>query len=193
MTNFDDKHYINLVLQGNTNAFSILINEYKDIVFSLAMKMSINKEDAEEVAQDAFVKAYKSLNSFKSESKFSTWLYKITYNTCLDYLKKNKNQKKVIQIDTIIEAKVDNLSNAINAIELKKRRKIIDESLQLLPYDETFLLVLFYFDDQNINEIAETLGINSNNVKIKLHRSRKKLATILSTKFENEIIEYYEN
>ena len=187
MTNFDDKHYINLVLQGNTNAFSILINEYKDIVFSLAMKMSINKEDAEEVAQDAFVKAYKSLNSFKSESKFSTWLYKITYNTCLDYLKKNKNQKNIIQIDTIIEAKVDNLSNAINAIELEERRKIIDESLQLLPYDETFLLILFYFDDQNINEIAEILGINSSNVKIKLHRSRKKLATILSTKFENEI------
>ena len=92
MANIEDQHYINLILNGNPNAFATLVDRYKNMVYTLALKMLTNKEEAEEIAQDTFVKAYHSLNKFKGESKFSTWIYKITYNTCLDRLKKNKKQ-----------------------------------------------------------------------------------------------------
>ena len=82
------QYYINLIIEGNTNAFSVLVDRYKDLVFSLALRMVKNKEEAEEVAQDTFVKVFKSLHQFKGDSKFSTWIYKVTYNTCLDQIKK---------------------------------------------------------------------------------------------------------
>lgn len=84
----NDQHYINLIIDGDTNAFAVLVNRYKDLVFTLALRMLKNREEAEEVSQDAFIKAYKSLNKFKGDSKFSTWIYKITYNTSLDRIKK---------------------------------------------------------------------------------------------------------
>jgi len=86
----DDQHYINLVLQGDANAFSILVDRYKDLVFTLTLRLLKNREEAEEVPQDTFVKVYKSLAKFKGNSKFSTWIYKIIYNTSLDRIKKNK-------------------------------------------------------------------------------------------------------
>ena len=81
MTTNKDQYYINLIIEGNSNAFSVLVDCYKDLVFSLALKMVKNREEAEEVAQDTFIKVFKSLNTFKGDSKFSTWIYKVTYNT----------------------------------------------------------------------------------------------------------------
>ena len=86
----NDQHYINLVLDGDANAFTSLVNRYKNMVFTLTLRMLKNREEAEEVAQDTFIKMYKSLNKFKGDSKFSTWVYRIAYNTSLDRLKKNK-------------------------------------------------------------------------------------------------------
>lgn len=90
MAIIDDQHYINLVLKGDTNAFAVLVDRYKDLVYTLSLRMIKNREEAEELSQDTFIKVYRSLGKFKGESKFSTWLYKVAYNTCLDRLKKNK-------------------------------------------------------------------------------------------------------
>ena len=90
MSAISDQHYIDKILQGETNSFAVLVDHYKDMIFTLALKMVKNREEAEEVAQDTFIKIYSSLNKFKGDSKFSTWIYKIAYNTCLDRLKKNK-------------------------------------------------------------------------------------------------------
>jgi RNA polymerase sigma factor (sigma-70 family) len=76
MTNFNDQYYINKIIEGDSNVFAVLVDQYKDLVFSLALKMLKNREEAEEVAQDTFVKVFKSLNKFKGDSKFSTWIYK---------------------------------------------------------------------------------------------------------------------
>ena len=102
----NDQHYINQIIEGNTNAFSVLVNQYKDLVFTLAYKMLKNREDAEEVSQDVFIKIFKSLNKFKGDSKFSTWIYKITYNTCLDYLKKSKKENSIVYIEDFSEHQV---------------------------------------------------------------------------------------
>lgn len=80
----NDQVYINKILNGDTNAFTVLVDRYKDLVFTLALRMVKNREEAEEVSQDTFIKVYNSLNRFKGDYKFSTWIYRVAYNTCLD-------------------------------------------------------------------------------------------------------------
>ena len=84
----NDQVYIEAILNGDANAFAVLVDRYKDLVFTLALRMMKHREEAEEAAQDTFIKAFKSLNKFKGDSKFSTWIYRVAYNTCLDRLKK---------------------------------------------------------------------------------------------------------
>ncbi|MEO8820981.1 MAG: sigma-70 family RNA polymerase sigma factor [Ginsengibacter sp.] len=98
MDKVSDQHYINSVIDGDTNAFATLVDRYKNMVFSLSLKMLQNREEAEEAAQDTFIKVYKSLNRFKGDSKFSTWIYKITYNNCLDSLKLQKEREQLLAL-----------------------------------------------------------------------------------------------
>jgi RNA polymerase sigma factor (sigma-70 family) len=88
MNSVDDQHYIRLLKEGDTNAFAVLVDLYKDMVFTLSLKMLKDREEAEEVSQDTFLKIFKSLSKFNGESKFTTWIYKVAFNTCLDRLKK---------------------------------------------------------------------------------------------------------
>ncbi len=193
MTTNNDIYYINLIIEGNSNAFSVLVDRYKDLVFSLALKMVKNREEAEEIAQDTFVKVFKSLSKFKGNSKFSTWIYKVTYNTCLDRLKKNKREQHVVSIDEFNLNQIKSLDNALDLMEAEERNKTIQDCINLLPSDDAFLLTLFYFDEQSLEEIAKVVDLTPNNVKVKLFRSRKKLATILKERLEPEIIEVYES
>lgn len=192
MDKLSDQHYINQIIQGNTNVFGVLVDRYKEMIFTLALKMIKNREEAEEISQDTFIKIYNSLNKFKGDSKFSTWIYKIAYNTCLDRLKKNKKEENTISIDEFSDHLVKTLDNALGALEDKERKQTIQNCLNLLSREESFLLTLYYFDDQNLDEIAEIMDINSNNAKVKLFRSRKKLAVILKKQLEPEILDYYE-
>lgn len=192
MTKLPDQHFITQIIGGNTNAFSVLVDRYKDLIFSLALKMVKNREEAEEVAQDTFIKIFNSLEKFKGDSKFSTWIYKVAYNTCLDRIKKNKKDEGNILIDDFSEHLVKTVENALSKMMDEERKKSIQDCLNLLPSDEGFLLTLFYFEDQNLEEIAKIMDITSNNVKVKLFRSRQKLASILKQKLEPEIINYYE-
>ena len=109
MTTNDDQ-IINAIKNGNTQAFSILVDRYKDLVYTLAIRMIKNREEAEEVAQDTFIKVFKSLDKFKGDSKFSTWIYRVTYNTCLDNKKKNEKHLNDIAIDEFTFNKLDTIS-----------------------------------------------------------------------------------
>ncbi|WP_163409236.1 RNA polymerase sigma factor [Flavobacterium ajazii] len=192
MSTISDQHYIDRILQGETNSFAVLVDRYKDMIFTLALKMVKNREEAEEVAQDTFIKIYNSLSKFKGDSKFSTWIYKIAYNTCLDRLKKNKKENLNISIDEFSAHLIKTMENALSALEEKERKQTIQNSLNLLPSEENFLLTLFYFEDQSLEEIGKIMNINANNVKVKLFRSRQKLAVILRQQLEPEIIQCYE-
>lgn len=191
MTTIDDQIYIDKILNGDTNAFAILVDRYKDLVYTLAIRMLKNKEEAEEVSQDTFIKTYKSLNKFKGNSKFSTWIYRVAYNTCLDRLKKNKRQQNTVTIDEYTEHQVKTIDNALDKIETQEKEQAIKNCLELLPSEESFLLTLYYFEEQSLDEIAKVVGLTANNVKVKLFRSRKKLATILKQQLDNETIESY--
>ena len=188
----NDQHYISKILDGDTRAFAILVDRYKDLVFTLALRMLKNREEAEEVSQDTFIKVFKSLGKFKGDSKFSTWIYRITYNGCLDRLKKHKQEYNCIPLDDYTERQLMTLDNAVDAMEVQEQQQAIKECLQLLPKEDAFLLTLYYYEEQSLEEISKIMGITANNVKVKLYRSRKKLTSILKEKLEPEIIEHYE-
>ena len=192
MSKADDQHYINRVMKGDTNAFAVLVERYKDMVFTLSLKMLKDREEAEEVSQDTFLKIYKSLSKFNGESKFSTWIYKVAFNTCLDRLKKNKRSQPVAAMDAFTEQEAISLTNVLDSIEERERKQMIQDCLDGLPGEDSFLLTLYYFEEHSLEEIAKIIGINPNNVKIRLYRSRKKLAVLLKDRLEPEILQHYE-
>ena len=192
MTTNNDQYYINQLLHGDTKAMTVLVGRYKDLIYTLALRMLKNREEAEEVSQDTFIKMYKSLAKFKGDSKFSTWLYKVAYNNCLDRIKKNKKQWNDVAINEFTEHQIKTLDNALDTLVEEERQQTIQNCLQLLPSDESFLLTLYYYEDLSLEDISKIVGITANNVKVKLFRSRKKLTTILKQHLEPEIIEHYE-
>lgn len=191
MTTNDDI-LINQIMTGDTNAFTVLVDRYKNLVFTLAIRMLKNREEAEEVSQDTFIKVYKSLDKFKGDSKFSTWIYKVAYNNCLDRLKKNKKENLNVTIDEFTERNVITIENALDNLLEEERKQTIQECLQQLPSEDSLLLTLYYFEEQSLDDISKIVDLTPNNVKVKLFRSRKKLASILKARLEPEIIEHYE-
>ncbi len=186
-----DRPYIEKVLDGDTTAFAVLVNRYKDMVFTLALKMIGNREEAEEVSQDTFVKIYEKLNGFKGDSKFSTWVYRITYNSCLDRIKKYKKEHDTFTIDTSTENQISTLETAFDIMERSDRKKVVKECLDKLPSEDSIVILLFYYDELSLSEISKVIGIGQNHVKVKLFRARKRLATILRQRLEPTILENY--
>ncbi len=191
MTNIKDQLYITKVINGDTNAFAYLVDEYKNMVFSLAFKMTKNREEAEEISQDTFIKAYKNLNKFKGDSKFSTWLYRIAYHASLDTIKKNKNNNSTFEINEITFNQIKSVENILEGIEKKERTKIMNDCLLKLSEGERSIIWMFYYDELSLNEIIEVTQFSEANIKVKLHRARKKLLAIVEENVEPEIISHY--
>ena len=191
MAELTEENYIEKTLNGDSKAFAYLIDKYKNMVFTLAIKMVKNREVAEEVSQDAFLKAYKYLHKFKGDSKFSTWLYKIAYNTCLDAIKKNSIHYNDVTIDEITINYISSVETILDGIEREERAVIINDCLEQLPEDEKAILLFFYFKELSLKEIVEVTSMSEANVKVKLHRARKKLLSIVKNTVEPELINHY--
>ena len=114
---------IEAILNGDSQAFSKLVDDYKNLVYTIALRMLKNTEEAEEVAQDTFVKVFKSLKHFKGDSKFSTWIYRVTYNTCLDRIKKNKKELLNTSIDAVEGFDIKDVNNALDTILANEKDK----------------------------------------------------------------------
>lgn len=191
MTTTKDQLYINKVINGDASAFAYLVDNYKNMVFSLAYKMTKNKEEAEEVSQDTFIKAFKNLSNFKGDSKFSTWLYRICYHTTLDAIKKNKKNNYTFEINEVTYNQIQSVETILQGIERKERSVIMDKCLMKLPDEERSILWMFYYDELSLKEIIEVTNLSEANLKVKLHRARKKLLTIVEKNIEPEMIENY--
>ena len=179
MTTNDENILIEAINNGDTRAYAQLVDRYKNLVYTLALRMLKHKEEAEEVAQDTFVKVFKSLHKFKGDSKFSTWIYKVAYNTCLDTIKKNKKHLNNVTIDEYNFNKLDTIDNALDNIIKEEKSALIKNCINKLPEDSSALLTLFYFEELSLDEISKIINIEANTVKVKLFRARKKLAVIL--------------
>lgn len=179
MNHQSDQYYIKQVLEGNTNSYGILVQRYQSLVYTVVYRMVKNKEEAEEIAQDTFVKAYKSLVNYRGESKFSTWLYTIAYRKSLDAIKVKKRFVSTELIEEISEGEIGMVNDALNYLQTKEKKKIIADSILKLPEEEAAIVTLYYFEEKSVKEIKEIVGLTEENIKIKLYRSRKKLYSIL--------------
>ena len=187
----EDQYYIDATINGDTKAFTVLIDRYKHMVFTLALKILKNREEAEEVSQDVFVKVYQVLVSFKGDSKFSTWIYKIAYYRSLDYLKKQKRGLSASSLDSDKEYHLPSIENNLDALELKERKQAIKSAIDELPTDDAVVITLHYFEELSLKEIAKIIGVEANTVKVRLFRSRKRLAQLLKNRLEPDFFENY--
>lgn len=149
------------------------------MVFSLALRIMKNREDAEEVAQDVFVKAYQALDGFKGDAKFSSWLYRITYNRSLDMLARKKRQPTFKNMENMAQVNSSQIENMLDTMEYQQQQKLLKNAINQLEAEEIFIVTVYYYKEHTIAEIAEMTGLTESNVKIKLYRSRKKLFTLL--------------
>jgi RNA polymerase sigma factor (sigma-70 family) len=176
------------IAEGNFSACRYIVDKYKDYVFNIAFRICRNRDDAEEVAQDSFMKAFKHLKEFNFDSKFSTWLYRITYNTAISKTRKNKFFTVPVD-EEWVENKLppSNLDNAWENLLSSDKTRIIKEALEKLPDDEVLLINLYYHYDHSFGEISEITGLTVDNIKVKMFRIRKKILEWLKVNFKEEI------
>jgi RNA polymerase sigma-70 factor (ECF subfamily) len=156
------------------------------MAFTIALRMLKNREEAEEISQDAFLKAYKSLKSFKKKSKFSTWLYKIVYNLCISKLR--KKQPDIFSIDEKEEQNYDlpDTTYKLEDLEYKDKKHYLEKAIEQLNEEEQTIILLFYHEDMSIEEIAKIVNLTISNVKVKLFRGRKRLYEHLNQLLKSE-------
>lgn len=185
-----DLELIAETLAGNTASYALLVNRHKRFVFTMALKFVKNREDAEEVAQDCFVKAYKALGTFKQTSKFSTWLYTIAYTTAMSHLRKKRLPTNSIDEENSHMQLQNSISSyRADGVENTSKYAYLNLAIsQLLP-DDAAIITLFYQGEQSLDEIAETLNMESNTVKVKLHRARIRLKEKLQLLLKDEVKE----
>ena len=170
-----DSFYIDKVLNNNVNAYASLVDKHKDMVFTIALRIVRNREDAEEIAQDVFVKAYQALATFKKESKFSTWLYRIVHNTAVSKTRKKQFETTDLNYDIVENYSEDDINEDLNRLDNNEQKKVINTVLKKLNPEDHMLVTLYYFKEYSTEEISEIVNISQSNVKVKLHRIRKKL------------------
>ncbi len=187
-TGLNDKEIISKILRGELHHFAELVNRYQEYVFTLTLRFIKNRQDAEEVAQDIFIKAYRSLNDFKGLSKFSTWLYTIVHNTCITFLRKKEQVTQSLDNENIFVA-VNNQDSEYNASPLEKKARIYmaTKAIDLLNQDDAEIITLFYKAEQSTEEISRILGIEISAVKVRLQRARTKLKEKMEKHFAQEV------
>ena len=185
----EDNFYIRKVLNGNLPSYAILVEKHKSLAYTLAMRISKNHEDAEEIAQDAFLKAYNSLNTFKKEAKFSTWLYKIIYNTALSRFRKKQIDSYSMEESSIADSAHEDDDDGLDILHHRERKKIISKAISRLKEDEGVAMTLFYLSENSIKEIEEITGFTNSNIKILLHRGRNNLLFELRKILKDEIVD----
>ncbi len=177
-----DQQIIELILSGHTEAYGDLIRQYHKKVVGYCLSMLSNATDAEEAAQDIFVKAYHALRKFKGNSSFSTWLYRITANHCLDVLRK-RNRRKTVSWEGLVEQEGDRIlalfSTSQTGESQMENRELIDKILSTLPPDYRTILTLREVDGLEYQEIAAALDCSLDAVKGRLARARKLLQSNL--------------
>lgn len=187
-TGLNDNEIISQVLSGDQQAYAGLVSRYQSYVFTLALRMVKNREDAEEVAQDAFIKAYKYLADFKGHSKFSTWLYTIVNNTGISFLRKKKLDIHSLDNEKVFEvADSQDSGMRANIIEQKSKLAMVNGAIALLSTDDAQIITLFYKAEQSLEETAQVLGIEVNAAKVRLYRARTRLKEKMETHFAEEV------
>ena len=174
-----DDIYLDRVLTGDTEAFRYFVRTYKDLAFNVAVSIVKDDHYAEEVIQDAFMKAFNGIKSFNRTAMFKTWFYRIVVNESFQRLKKIKRNPSLSDIDEV----KDSLGECV-LDETNEKMQAIKRALRLLPSNENLALNLFYLEENSLNEIGDITGWTMANTKVILHRARKNLRTLLGSTFK---------
>lgn len=191
-TGTTDKDLIVSVLGGDRQAYAQLVERHQSFVFTIVLRYVKGREDAEEVAQDVFVKAYRSLADFNGTSKFSTWLYTIATTSSISFLRKKKLPVHSLDNEYVFAAAEGvQDTKAWAPMEQRSRVNMVNEAIKMLPPDDAAVLTLFYKGEQSLEEMAAILGKERNTVKVQLHRARAKLKEKLEKHFAPELNDMY--
>lgn len=180
-----DSVCIQKVLNGSTEDFRYLIGKYKDLAFSVAVSVVKNEFEAEEVVQEAFIKAFRNLSSLKEKSNFKTWFYRILINEAFKRIQKTKREVVLPNSENIPDD-VD-ISDTFRGFNAEEQIVLVNESLKKIPPKESLTLQLFYLEGNSINEITNCTGWSEANVKVIMHRARKHLLMVVKAMMDNEL------
>ncbi len=185
MTREQELAVVRRVQRGDTDAFEMLVAAYEKNVFNVALQMTGNREDAQDMTQEAFIKAYSSLSTFRGDSKFSSWLYRIVSNVCLDF--KRRQSRRPSSSLTVEDDEGENIQLDIAdesqspeaLLERKMTREAVRAGLQQLPDEQRQILLLREIQGLSYEEIGEVMGLEAGTVKSRIFRARKKLCAFL--------------
>ncbi|MDR2955899.1 MAG: sigma-70 family RNA polymerase sigma factor [Prevotella sp.] len=172
MADFDDLYYIRLIKDGHTDAFAHIVRRYQRMVFTIVGKIVASNVETEDIVQEIFIKVFQSLDKFREDSGFATWLYRISYNTTISELRKRKYEFSAIE-DNWANIPDDNISDEIDEISLEDKLNYLNMVLKMMPADDALLITMFYMNNHTIQDISVITGHSVSNVKVKLHRIRK--------------------
>lgn len=179
------------ILQNNNeeDVYKTLIDRHKDLAFNIALKITKNEQDSEEIVQDSFVKAFNGLSNFKNDSQFSTWFYKIVYNTAISAIRRKKIH--AVEMDDYVSDILEchQIECALEKLDEIDRKTLINDSLSNLKELDYLVLSLYYYEELSLKEISKVVGKKSNYLKVLLQRARKKLYNGLSMSLKQELKE----
>ncbi|NNK80693.1 MAG: RNA polymerase sigma factor [Flavobacteriales bacterium] len=191
MTLEDESALIEGILRNDEECVVRFVREFQDMVYAQSMRMLKNSMDAEEVSQDVFLKAFRRLEKFERRSKLSTWLYSITYKSCLDSLKKQKRRGHEVDVEQAEGHDWEQIADSLSLLEAQEQRDLINDALGKLSPSDAMLIDLYYLQGIPTKEITEITKMSSGNIRIRMMRARQKLADILSQTLPQETIEQY--
>lgn len=177
-----DAYYIKKIQAGETECFTVVLERYSRSVFSLIVKIVGNREDAEELTQDVFLKVFRSLQSFQGNSLFSTWLYRVAYNTAISASRKKKYEWLAFEESMIENVPENEMNDDVEQLDKEEQISRLEKAIEQISPDERALVTLFYMHEKSIDEIVKITGLSTSNVKTKLHRVRKKIVILMGTK-----------
>lgn len=191
-TELTDNEIIRKVLDGDHQHFAVLVKRYQNFVFTITLRYTEIRENAEEISQDVFVKAFKSLKDFRGDSKFTTWLYMIVTTSSITFLRKKKIQTHSLDNEHVFElADSQDSGMRANQVEQKSRSAMVNEAIRMLGPEDAQIITLFYKGEQSLEEISQIMGIEPNAAKVRLHRARQRLREKMEKHFVHELRDYH--
>jgi RNA polymerase sigma factor (sigma-70 family) len=175
MRDLDEHEYIQKVRNGDHGAYAVLVDAYKVLAYSIALKILGNEEEAQDAAQEGFIKAYQQLHQFEGKAKFSTWLYTIVYRTALARKKEMRMKTEPLTEKLRANFAADHSTPQLTQLQSDDIQRCMRMAIDRLPESEGLLVMLYYINENSIREIQQITGLTGANIKIKLFRARKKL------------------
>jgi RNA polymerase sigma factor (sigma-70 family) len=183
MTHDRDLLIIDRILAGEKSLYASLVDRYKSYTYTITYKILLNRPEAEEAAQDAFIKAFNNLAAFNQQAKFSTWLYRIAFNTAISYKRKHRHEFQDIETAA-------GLTNGEHdgSLERHDKKKFLAMAMEKLGEADRTALSLFYLQEFSLEEIAEIMSMQANTIKVRIHRARQRVADELKIILQKEAL-----